>query len=128
MRETIFPYFIIVPKITNSVIKIKIFPHGGISKYFFLDHFSPSFLGQNGIFDYRIHFEGINDVWISQVRRVKTLCLPGLMYFSFTVICLLKRVKNTLIHAKTTHIINKMITKIRNMYLGMYLKKYTPNW
>jgi hypothetical protein len=23
------------------------FPHGGISKIFFLDHFSPSFLGQN---------------------------------------------------------------------------------
>ena len=28
-------------------------------------------LGQNGIFGYRFHFEGINDVWISQVRRVK---------------------------------------------------------
>ena len=45
MRETTFPYFIKVPKITNSIIKITIFPHGGISKYFFLDHFSPSFLG-----------------------------------------------------------------------------------
>ena len=35
MRETIFPYFIKVSKITNSVIKITIFLHGGISKYFF---------------------------------------------------------------------------------------------
>ena len=32
MRETTFPYFIKGPKITNSVIKITIFPHGGISK------------------------------------------------------------------------------------------------
>ena len=32
MRETIFPYFIKVPKITNSVIKITIFQHGRISK------------------------------------------------------------------------------------------------
>ena len=39
-------HFIKVPKITNSVTKITIFQHGGISKYFFLDHFSPSFLGQ----------------------------------------------------------------------------------
>ena len=30
--ETIFPYFIKVSKITNSVIKITIFLHGGISK------------------------------------------------------------------------------------------------
>ena len=27
MRETTFPYFTKVPKITNSVIKITIFPH-----------------------------------------------------------------------------------------------------
>ena len=46
MRETTFPYFIKVPKITNSVKKIIIFPHEGISKIFFLDHFSPSFLSQ----------------------------------------------------------------------------------
>ena len=30
--KTIFPYFIKVTKITNSVIKVTIFPHGGISK------------------------------------------------------------------------------------------------
>ena len=41
-----FPYFIKEPKITNLVMKITIFLHGGISKYIFLDHFSPSFLGQ----------------------------------------------------------------------------------
>jgi hypothetical protein len=46
-------------------------PHGGIWKRFFLDHFSPSFLGQNGIFGHRLHFEGKNNVWISQVRHVK---------------------------------------------------------
>ena len=34
-QETIFLHFIKGPKITNSVIKITIFPHGGISKYFF---------------------------------------------------------------------------------------------
>ena len=43
MRETTFPYFIKVPKITNSVIKITMFLHGGISKYFFLDHFTINF-------------------------------------------------------------------------------------
>ena len=32
MQETTFPHFIKVPKITNSVVKITIFPHGGISK------------------------------------------------------------------------------------------------
>ena len=31
---------------TNSVIKITWWAHGGISKIFFLDHFSSSFLGQ----------------------------------------------------------------------------------
>ena len=41
-----FPCFIKVSKITNSVIKITIFPHGVISKRFFLDLFSLSFLGQ----------------------------------------------------------------------------------
>ena len=35
--------------------------HEGISKRFFLDHFSPSFLGRNCIFRYRFHFEGKND-------------------------------------------------------------------
>ena len=55
-------YFMKVHKITYSVIKITIFLHGGISKLFFLDHFSPSFLDQNGIFGYRFHFEGKTDV------------------------------------------------------------------
>jgi hypothetical protein len=32
MRETTFPFSIKVPQITNSLIKITIFPHGGISK------------------------------------------------------------------------------------------------
>ena len=45
-------------------------PHGGISKIFFLDHFSPSFYAKNCIFGYRFHFAGKTDVWISQVRRV----------------------------------------------------------
>ena len=40
MRETTFPYFIKVPKTTNSVMKITISLHGGISKSIFLDHFS----------------------------------------------------------------------------------------
>ena len=41
--------------------KITIFPHGGISKLIFLDHFSTSylsFLAKNDIFGYRFHFEG----------------------------------------------------------------------
>ena len=71
MRETTFPYFKKVPKITNSVTKITIFQLGGISKYFFLDHFTSSFLGQNGIFGYRFHIEDKTDVWIRKVRRVK---------------------------------------------------------
>ena len=50
MRETTFHYFIKVPKITNSVLEITIFPHGGISNYFFLDHFSPSFFGPKIVF------------------------------------------------------------------------------
>ena len=54
MRETIFPYFIKVSKTTNSVIKITIFPQGGISKYIFLDHFSPSFLGQKLYFEVEV--------------------------------------------------------------------------
>ena len=41
MADTIFSYFIKVFKITNSVIKITIIPHGWISKYLFLEHFSP---------------------------------------------------------------------------------------
>ena len=71
MREITFPYFMKVPKITNSVTKITIFQLGGISKYFFLDNFSSSFLGQNGIFGYRFHIEDKTDVWIRKVRRVK---------------------------------------------------------
>ena len=59
-------------------VKISSLPHGGFSKIFFLDHFSPSFLeahggiskiffldrflGQNCIFGHRFHFEGKNDV------------------------------------------------------------------
>jgi hypothetical protein len=46
MQATTFPYFIKVPKILNSVIKITVFLHGGILKQIFLDHFSQSFLGQ----------------------------------------------------------------------------------
>ena len=57
-----YPYFIKMPQITNSIIKVIIFPHGEISKYFFLDHFSPSFLGQKWYFGYRFHFEGKNNV------------------------------------------------------------------
>ena len=55
-------------------------PHGGNSKMFFLDHFSPSFLNQTCIFGYRFHFEGKNNVWISQVRRVK---YPGTFWITF---------------------------------------------
>ena len=47
--------------------------HEGISKIFFLDHFSPSFLGQKLYFWIQIPFEGKNDVWISQVRRVNEI-------------------------------------------------------
>ena len=36
-------------------------PHVGISKIFFLDHFSPSFLGQEWYFWIQILFEGKND-------------------------------------------------------------------
>ena len=51
-----FPSFIKVPKITNSLIKLTIFLHGGISKIIFLDHFSPSFLGQKLYFLIQIPF------------------------------------------------------------------------
>ena len=78
-------------------------PHGGISKIFFLGHFSPSFLGQNCIFGYKFHFEGKNDLWISQVRHVKrklefdvrsgeklciSLILPSLLFCNFPIYCL----------------------------------------
>ena len=52
-------------------VKESSLPHGGISKIFFLDHFFHHFQAKNCIFGYRFHFEGKNDVWISQVRRVK---------------------------------------------------------
>ena len=69
-RETTFPYFIKVPKITNSVIKGTIFPHG-ISKYIFLVRFHHHFWAKNCIFGYRFYFEGKKDISISQVERVK---------------------------------------------------------
>ena len=41
MQETIFPYFIKGPKITNSLIKITIFPHGaGLAWRYFKINFS----------------------------------------------------------------------------------------
>ena len=43
----------------------------GISKTFFRDHFSPSFLCQKFIFGCRFRFEGKNDIWICQVRHIK---------------------------------------------------------
>ena len=45
-------------------------PHGGISKIFFLSHFSPLFLGQNCISGHRFHFKGKYDV-----RCVKVLTM-----------------------------------------------------
>ena len=54
--ETIFSYFIKVSKNTNSVIKLTIFPHRGISKQIFLDHTSPSFSGQKMYFWIQIPF------------------------------------------------------------------------
>ena len=51
------------------------YAHVGISKIFFLDHFSPSFLGQKLYFGYRFHFEGKNDVWISQVGCIIALAM-----------------------------------------------------
>ena len=56
-------------------IRRKRLPHGGISKICFLDHFLPSFLGQNCNFLYRFHFEVKNNVWISQVRPVNLVLL-----------------------------------------------------
>ena len=57
-KRLLSQYLIKVPKITNSVIKITIFPHGGISKWIFLDHFSPSCLGQKWYFWIKIPFWG----------------------------------------------------------------------
>ena len=42
----------------QSVFKITILGLNWWSEYIFLDHFSPSFLGQNGIFGFRFYFEG----------------------------------------------------------------------
>ena len=61
MRETTFPYFIKGPKITNSVIKITIFPYGGISKI----------LGQKYNFWTQIPLEGKNGGWITGLWSVK---------------------------------------------------------
>ena len=46
IRKTIF--YLLQKRVQNYIFsnKITIFPHWGISKYFFLDHFSPSLLGQ----------------------------------------------------------------------------------
>ena len=43
-------------KSTNSAIKMTWCANGGISKIFFLDHFSPSFLGQKYYFLSHIQF------------------------------------------------------------------------
>ena len=45
------------------------FLHAG--NYFSLLHKIPKITNKNYIFWLRFHFEGKNDVWISQVRRVK---------------------------------------------------------
>ena len=70
MREDCYFYYWICDFGHFYKVRKNSLPHGGISKRFFLDHFSPSFLGQKLFFRYRFHLEGKNDVWISQVRRV----------------------------------------------------------
>ena len=68
---TYFPLLYKIPKITNSVTKITIFPHRGISKYIFLDHFHHHFQAKNYILGYRFHFEGKNDGCFTAIQRVK---------------------------------------------------------
>jgi hypothetical protein len=43
-------------------------------KYFFYTIFHHRFLAKNFIHRYRFHFEGENDVWISQLRHIKSFC------------------------------------------------------
>ena len=43
------------------------FAHRRISKWKCLEHFSPSFLGQNGNFRYIFYFDQVNDAWITRV-------------------------------------------------------------
>ena len=58
-------------KITNSVTKITILPHGGKSEIIsFAIYTWPNSPVRAKILS-RFQFEGKNDVWISQVRRVK---------------------------------------------------------
>ena len=54
-------------------IRGKWLPHGAISKIFFVDHFTIIFMTKIvTLHRYRFRFEGKKDVWIGQVRRVKS--------------------------------------------------------
>ena len=64
-------YFLVLRKITISVIKMTIFRHGGISEIFILTICTwPNEPVRANILP-RFQFEGKTDKWISQVRRVK---------------------------------------------------------
>ena len=47
--------------------------HGGISKIFFLDHFSPSFLGQKYYFCHIFNFDGADQSWVCHILGVKNV-------------------------------------------------------
>ena len=71
MREDSYFYYWICDFGHFYEVRESSLPHGGISKIFFLDHFSASFLGQ------KFHFEGKKDVWFSQVWQKLTLSPYG---------------------------------------------------
>ena len=73
-------YLLVLTKITNSVAKITIFPHGGKSKFFFAICTWPiHLLLQKFCRDSNLRVK--NDVWISQVRLVQSSLLLQTLKF-----------------------------------------------
>ena len=83
MREDSFFYYWICDFGHFYEVRESNLSHGGISKIFFLGHFSPSLLGQNCIFGYRFHFESKNDVWFTQVsvKSQEVYIFPSIFFF-----------------------------------------------
>jgi len=64
-------YLLVLKKITNSVTKMIIFPHGGKSEIIFFATCTWPYWHVWANFLSRFQIEGKIDVWISQVVRVK---------------------------------------------------------
>ena len=97
MRSPCHFYYWILIKSTNSVIKTTWWAHGGISKIFFLDHFSSSFEARNAKISPTFHFDRGHQSWICHILCVNKkksivlvfLCkrlLAGFLNLALTVI------------------------------------------